>query len=136
MRARHEIWRGPLYLLIFGKPQVAKRTCADVAWRVTALLQRSDRRKHCGIRAVQPPLIPPITIESTGKRGSFFGILGAGCLLMADSVAKRFWPPERRTLFLNQARIEYCLFWASGGSSATFATQSVPVRTFSAFGQT
>jgi hypothetical protein len=105
MRARHEIWRGPLYLLIFGKPQVAKRTCADVAWRVTALLQRSDRRKHCGIRAVQPPLIPPITIESTGKRGSFFGILGAGCLLMADSVAKRFWPPERRTLFLNQARI-------------------------------
>ena len=105
MRARHEIWRGPLYLLIFGKPQAAKRVCADVARRVTAFLQRSNRRQHCGIWAIQPPLIPSNAIESTGKRGSFFGILGAGCLLMADSVAKRFWPPERRTLFLNQARI-------------------------------
>jgi hypothetical protein len=60
----------------------------------------------------------------------------SGCLLGPIFVAKRFLASERRTLFLNQARIEnfdsrirlfgfyYCPFWRSGGLAATFATKS------------
>ena len=34
---------------------------------MTTLLQCADRRQHCGIRAVQPPLVPAHAVESVAK---------------------------------------------------------------------
>jgi len=43
---------------------------------MTALLQRADRRQHCRVRAIQPPLIPAHTVESAGKIGCTIPLIG------------------------------------------------------------
>jgi len=34
---------------------------------MTALLQSADRRQHCGIRAVQPPLVPAHAVKAVAE---------------------------------------------------------------------
>lgn len=49
---------------------------AVVVRRMAAPLQRADCRQHCGIGAVQPPLIQAHAVESVAKIGCAILLVG------------------------------------------------------------
>jgi hypothetical protein len=54
-------------LLLFGKLKTTESARAVAVRRMTTLLQRPDRCQYCGVRAVQPPLVPAHAVETIAK---------------------------------------------------------------------
>ena len=54
---------GEARLIVLDWSEAAKRRRASVLGRFSAVLQRSDRCQHCGVWAVQPPLVSLAGVE-------------------------------------------------------------------------